>query len=102
MGVTGGGCRRGWAAVVAGGGGRRRQATVMPSGGGRRRWPAVFFPSHLSFSVQDLCHCAVLPPPSSALPPPSDEIQHRQIRQQDVILQSGVIKRNFNTYGTAA
>lgn len=72
-----------------------------------------FFPSHLSFSVQDLRNCASLPPPSSALKlvtaptspspiAPPIEIQHLHIKQEDVVLQNGVVKRNFNTYGTAA
>ncbi|KVH88105.1 galactan beta-1,4-galactosyltransferase GALS2-like [Cynara cardunculus var. scolymus] len=54
-----------------------------------------FFPSHLSFSIQDLRHCAALPQPPPP-PPPT------HINQQDVVLNNGVIKRNFNTYGTAA
>ncbi|XP_076888704.1 galactan beta-1,4-galactosyltransferase GALS3-like [Bidens hawaiensis] len=58
-----------------------------------------FFPNHLSFSVQDLRHCASLPPPSSVIPPPPPALA--QI-QHDVTLPTGVIKRSFNTYGTAA
>ncbi|KAJ0542502.1 putative Glycosyltransferase family 92 [Helianthus annuus] len=64
-----------------------------------------FFPSHLSFSVQDLRHCASLPPPSSAVALPQQapvQIQHVQVKHNDEVLQDGVIKRNFNTYGTAA
>ncbi|CAI9277350.1 unnamed protein product [Lactuca saligna] len=64
-----------------------------------------FFPS----SVRDLRGCASFPPPSSAvqfltttiIPPPP--IEPRQIKKlDDVVLEGGLIKRNFNGYGAAA
>nr|XP_043615207.1 galactan beta-1,4-galactosyltransferase GALS3-like [Erigeron canadensis] len=60
-----------------------------------------FFPSHLSFSVQDLRHCATLPPPSST-PLQTTTTTKLIPSQHDVVLQNGVIKRSFNTFGTAA
>ncbi|XP_071731207.1 galactan beta-1,4-galactosyltransferase GALS3-like [Rutidosis leptorrhynchoides] len=59
-----------------------------------------FFPNHLSFSVQDLRHCATLPPPPSTVPPPPPPPLPTTIH--DTILPNGIVKRNFNTYGSAA
>ncbi|GJY59561.1 hypothetical protein Tco_0459453, partial [Tanacetum coccineum] len=54
-----------------------------------------FFP----FSIQDLRHCAALPPPSTTFLPPSPPPIPTL---HDVVLQNGLVKRNFNTYGSAA
>ncbi|GKA38843.1 galactan beta-1,4-galactosyltransferase GALS3-like protein [Tanacetum coccineum] len=55
-----------------------------------------FFP----FSIQDLRHCAALPPPpiTTFPPPPPPPIP----TLHDVVLRNGLVKRNFNTYGSAA
>ncbi|KAK9065046.1 hypothetical protein SSX86_016429 [Deinandra increscens subsp. villosa] len=53
-----------------------------------------FFPSS---SVGDLRDCASFPPPSSTTPP---LVKNKKL--EDVVVDTGLIKRNFNGYGSAA